>query len=102
MKNHITSVLEFQEAGLVLKGPGGHAVRVLGALKVVRPPNLPVTKEELSVLVDRQPFGPYYAEDAPETPEDELFLLGDPEVPALHVTRDGQVVLLGRNLDEIA
>jgi hypothetical protein len=101
MKNHVTSVLEFQEAGILLAGPGRHAVRVLGALKVVRPPDLPAAKEDLAELVDRAPFGPYYAEDASETPEDQLLPPEEPVVPALYVTREGQVVFLGRDVEDL-
>jgi hypothetical protein len=102
MKNHITSVFEFQETGIFLKGLGRHTVRVMGALKVVHPPNLPVSKEELSVLVDRAPFEQYYAGEKPKTPGDQIVHPDKPQVPALYVTREGKVVFLGRNLEEIA
>jgi hypothetical protein len=99
MKNHITSVLEFQEIGIVLEGPDRHVVRVMGALKVVHPPDLPVAKEDLSVLVDRAPFDPYYAGEAPKeepSPQEE------PQVPPLFVTREGKVVFLGREVEDLA
>jgi hypothetical protein len=98
MKNHITSVLEFQETGIVLEGPGRHIVRVMGALKVVRPPDLPVAKEDLSVLVNRAPLEPYYAGEAPQEAPGEQ----EPQVPAPSVTREGKVVFLGREVEELA
>jgi hypothetical protein len=101
MKQRVTSVLEFQELGILLAGPGRHVVRVLGALKVVRPPDLPVAKEDLSLLVDRAPFESYYAEDAPPTPEDELIQPEEPQVPALYVTRTGEVEFLGREVEDV-
>jgi hypothetical protein len=98
MKNHITSVLEFQEMGIVLEGPGRHVVRVMGALKVVRPPDLPVAKEDLSVLVDRAPFDPYYSGEGPEEEPGQQ----EPQVPAPFVTREGKVVFLGRDVEDLA
>ena len=99
MKNHITSVLEFQETGIVLEGPGRHVVRVMGALKVVRPPDLPVAKEHLSVLVNRAPFDPYYAGEAPQEDVSEQ---EEPQVPPVFVTREGKVVFLGREVEDLA
>ena len=99
MKNHITSVFEFQETGIVLEGPGRHVVRVMGALKVVRPPDLPVAKEHLSLLVNRAPLEPYYAGEAPQEGPSER---EETQVPAPYVTREGQVVFLGREVDELA
>jgi hypothetical protein len=96
MKNHVTSVLEFQELGIVLEGPGRH-----GALKEVRPPDLPVAKEDLTLLVDPAPFESYYAADAPPTPEDELSEPEEPRVPALYVTREGDVEFLGRDVESL-
>jgi hypothetical protein len=101
MKSHITNVLEFQEIGLLLAGPGRHIVRVMGSLKVIPPPDLPASKEELVASIDRAPFERYYSADAPERPDDQLIHPDDPQVPALYVTREGKVVFLGRNLDEI-
>ena len=102
MKNHITSVLESQEKGIVLEGPGRHVVRVMGALKVVRPADLPFAKEDLSVIVDRAPFETYYAESAPETPVDQLVQPEEPQVPSPYVTREGKVAFLGRDVGNLA
>lgn len=99
MRRHITSVLEFQTIGLLLRGPGRHAVRVMGALRVVRPPDLPHSKEELAALVDRAPFAAYYAEGAPGAPDDRPPDPEGPQVPAPFVTREGEVVFLERDAD---
>jgi hypothetical protein len=76
-------------------------VRVLGALKEVRPPDLPVAKEDLTLLVDPAPFESYYAAEAPPTPEDELSEPEEPRVPALYVTREGDVEFLGRDVESL-
>jgi hypothetical protein len=102
MKNHRTNVLEFQSYGILLNGLGRHTIQVMGAERIVQPPNLPATKEERSMSVDRRPFDSYYAEDAPETPDNELFQPDEPQVPALYVTRDGEVRTLGRDLESLA
>ncbi|BBH71867.1 hypothetical protein ACTI_85520 [Actinoplanes sp. OR16] len=94
MSNHRTNLLEIRDYGLPLTGPGRHTIQVMGATEVVRPPGPPYSKEELSET-DRAPFEAYYS------PAAQLDEAAAPQVPALYVTADGTVRILGRDLDSL-
>ncbi len=96
MPEHLTTVLEIREAGIVLPSEGDHVVRVLGAAKeVARPGPLP-PKEELTAPADHATYEAYYAGTL-VTPAEEA----DPEpgparVPVLFLDAEGRPYLLRR------
>ena len=95
MPDHLTTVLEIREAGIVLPSEGTHVVRVLSAAKEVPNPTAPPPKEALTAPADRATYEAYYAgtlmgaEEAAAEP-------GPARVPALFVDTKGRAHLLRR------
>jgi hypothetical protein len=98
MPNHITSVIEFREAGIMLKTGKSHIVRVLGALKEVERP-APASWEDLSnrAEADAEIYRQYYAGTLAGPQEDPGQASHHPRVPSLFITRDGQALFLQRD-----
>ena len=95
MANHVTSVLEIREAGILLKASGGHVVRVLGALKEIPLPSGSGALEDLR-LADASVYERFLSgELAPPAP--------DPNAPpdaslvtGFVITANGQLEFLKR------
>ncbi|MCI0486813.1 MAG: hypothetical protein L0229_09455 [Blastocatellia bacterium] len=100
MADHVTNVMEFREAGLLLRARGTHSVRVMGALKEI--PILPDSgaKEDIRIAADFSLFERYYSGELSSPQEDPSAQPFHPQVPALFITREGEFVFLERDWSE--
>lgn len=96
MPDHLTTVLEIREAGIVLPSEGTHVVRVLGAAKEVPNPTAPPPKEVLTAPADRATYEAYYAGTLTTGAEEAAIEPGPARVPALVVDTEGRAHLLRR------
>jgi hypothetical protein len=96
--NHITSVIEFREAGIVLKSRGTHVIRVLGALKEVSISTIPAGKDTMSSRASQSIYDQYYAGSLQGPQMDPAAGPFNPRVPTLFITRNGEALFLKRDL----
>ena len=96
MTDHVTTVLELREAGILLPSEGVHVVRVLGAAREVPNPPAPPPKERLVAPASRETYDAYYAGalQGPEAVEAEPM---PARVPVLFVDAEGQPTLIRRD-----
>ena len=97
MPNHVTNVIEIQEAGILLKTRGQHVVRVLGALKEVPLPTSPPAKEHLKSRTDASVYEQYHSGALAGPQDDPEVQPYHPRVPSLFITRDGESIFLERD-----
>jgi hypothetical protein len=96
MPDHITSVIEIREAGILLAARGKHVVRVLGALKEAPLPSVGGAKEDMSPRAPRSVYDSYYSGGL-SGPQDSAQESLNPRVPALFITRTGEALFLLRD-----
>ncbi|MBL8237604.1 MAG: hypothetical protein JNM66_09310 [Bryobacterales bacterium] len=97
MPKHITSVLEFREAGIKLKTRRNHVIRVLGALKEVPLPDQPITWESIGARGDNSIHQQYDSGALAGPQDDHEAQAWHPQVPTLFITRKGEVLFLQRD-----
>jgi hypothetical protein len=93
-----TSVLEIEEAGVLLRAEGTHLIKVLGARRQEHVPRVAPMKENLPQVADASVVDGLYTGQlhgpsaSPEAPPD------TPQVPQFFITDAGQAVFLQRNV----
>jgi hypothetical protein len=97
MPHHITSVIEFREAGILLKVGKHHVVRVLGALKEVPRSVGPIRWEDQLTRADPSIYEQYYAGSLAGPQEDPGKEPYHPRMPSLFITREGKAEFLERD-----
>jgi hypothetical protein len=97
MANHITSVIEIREAGILLAARGTHVIRVLGALKVSPIPSVAIAKEDLTTRVSASVYDSYYSGSLSGPQQDPSQASYNPRVPSFFVTRTGETLFLQRD-----
>jgi hypothetical protein len=98
MANHVTSVIEFREAGLLLKSRETHVIRVLGALKQVHFSSVPNGKENMASRATESIYDQYYSGSLTGPQMDPAAGPFNPRVPTLFITRKGEALFLKRDL----
>ena len=97
MANHITSVIEIREAGILLAARGKHEVRVLGALKESPQPCRGGAKENISPRAPDSVYDSYYSGGLTGPQQDPNQGSFNPRVPSLFITRTGETLFLQRD-----
>jgi hypothetical protein len=97
MPRHITSVLEFKEAGIMLKTRRKHVIRVLGALPEVPLPSGAITWDSLASRADQTVYEQYHSGALAGPQDDHQAQPYHPQVPTLFITRKGEVLFLQRD-----
>ena len=98
MPNHITSVIEFRESGLLLKARGTHVVRVLGALKQVPFVTAPGGWTSMPNRASQAVYDQYYEGSLKGPQMDPAASPFNPRVPTFFITRKGETLFLKRDL----
>lgn len=96
--NHISSVIEFREAGLLLKARGTHVIRVLGALKEVAFVTAPSGWSGMPNRAGRSLYDQYYSGSLKGPQMDPAADPFNPRVPTFFITREGKPLFLKRDL----
>ena len=101
MATHITSVIEFREAGILLKARGTHVIRVLGALKevgfVVTPSGWVDAPSRATASVYEQYFSGSLKGPQMDPAADPF----NPRVPTLFITHEGEPLFLQRESSQM-
>jgi len=97
MPNHITSVIEIREAGILLAARGKHVIRVLGALKETPLTTVSGAKEDLQPRAAESTYEKYYSGGLSGPQQDPAAQPFNPRVPSLFITRTGDPLFLQRD-----
>ena len=97
MPNHVTSVVEFREAGILLKVGQNHVVRVLGALARVPRPTGPRLWMNPPTRGDDSTYEQYYSGALTGTQENPGEQPYYPRMPSLFVNYKGEAEFLVRD-----
>lgn len=97
MANHVTSVIEIREAGILLAASGSHVIRVLGALKETPSITLGGAKEDMVSRVPNSVYENYYQGGLSNPQQDPAAEPFNPRVVSLFVTRGGDPLFLNRD-----
>jgi hypothetical protein len=97
MPNHITSVIEIREGGILLAARGSHVIRVLGALKETPLLALGGAKEDMVSRVPDSVYEGYYNGSLSGPQQDPAAEPFNPRVASLFITRTGEPLFLQRD-----
>ena len=97
MPKHITSVIEFREAGIKLKLKRKHTIRVLGALKEVPLPTDATLWEDVRTRAEPSVYESYQTGSLKGPQDDPDAQPFHPRVHTLFITRSGEALFLKRD-----